>query len=82
MEIFFDVKLVLFELAVEGPMEVDPTHLVGLVEGAPEVSEREVDGIVHNAEVWMHRAELDTCFVAVTARKNDMATYNQSCLYL
>ncbi len=40
MEVLSDVELVLLELAVNGPVEVDPAHSVGLVEGAPEVSER------------------------------------------
>jgi hypothetical protein len=81
VEVFFDVELVLFELAVDDPVEVDPTHLVCLVEGAPEVSEREVDAML-NAEVRNHSAELDARFVAVTPCKNDMAAYNESSPYL
>jgi hypothetical protein len=48
VEVFFHVELVLFELEIEGPVEVDPAHLVGLVKGAPKVSEREVE-VVRNA---------------------------------
>ena len=52
VEVFFDVELVLLKLAVEGPVEVDPAHSVGLVESAPEVSERQVN-VVSDAEVWL-----------------------------
>ncbi len=73
VEVFVDVELVLLELTVEGPVEVDPAHSVGLVESAPEVSEREVD-VMHDAEVGVQRGELDAGFIAVAARENDVTT--------
>ncbi len=81
VEIFFDVELVLLELAVDGTMEVDPAHSVGLVKSAPEVSEREVY-VMDDAVVGVHRAELDASFVAVATRKNDVATDEECGLQL
>jgi hypothetical protein len=81
VEVLFDVELVLFELAVDGLAEVDPAQLDGLVEGAPQVSEREVE-VMRDADMGLQRAELDARFVAITTRKNDVAPNDESGLYL
>ncbi len=77
VDVFLDVELVLLELAAYGPVEVDPAHPVRLVEGAPEVLERQVDPMF-DAEVGLNRAELRARLVAVATRKNDVAS-NEEC---
>ena len=81
VEVFIDVELVLFELAVNGPLEVDPAHSVGLVEGTPEVFERQVD-VMRDAEVGVHRTELDACFIAIATSANHVTANEERCLQL
>ena len=69
VEVFFDIELVLFEIAVGRPLDVDPPHLFCSVNGAPEVSEGEID-IMRNSVVVEHRRKFDTRFFAVEARKD------------